>query len=253
MSYAPPPGWTPYCGAGSTPADVWWRWNFDPVLLLALAALGAAFFWRAWAASRPSRAGPASGAMAILAVTFVSPLCALSSSLFSVRTLHHVLLAAVAAPLIAWSLPTRDGRRGPTNFLATPIVFAVVFWVWHSPKLYEWALANDLAYWLMQASVLGSATALWRGVRVAAPPLAVAMLLATMVQMGLLGALLVFMPQAIYAPHALTTEAWGLSPLADQQIAGLIMWAPAAGIYLSAALLILGRWLTGGCGRVLTA
>ena len=37
--------------------------------------------------------------------------------------------------------------------------------------------------------------------------------------------------------------AWDLTPLEDQQLAGLIMWAPAAAIYLVAALLIAGRWL----------
>ncbi|MGR4863609.1 cytochrome c oxidase assembly protein [Caulobacter sp. LARHSG274] len=235
--------WTPYCGAGSTPADAWLRWNLDPMLLLVLAVAGAVLLWRA----PPSRRGLAGAALAVLAVAFVSPLCALSSALFSARTVHHVLLAAVAAPLIAWSLPAarrRQGRLHPSS----PLLFALTFWAWHAPRLYDWALSNDLAYWLMQASILGSATALWRSVRAVPPPTGVAILLATVVQTGLLGALLVFMPEAIYAPHALTTAAWGLSPLADQQIAGLIMWAPAAGIYLAAALAILGRCLKGAPG-----
>ncbi|MDQ8028281.1 MAG: cytochrome c oxidase assembly protein [Brevundimonas sp.] len=61
--------------------------------------------------------------------------------------------------------------------------------------------------------------------------------------MGLLGALLTFADDALYAPHLLTTLAWGLTPLEDQQTAGLIMWAPAAALYLAAALIILGRWI----------
>jgi putative membrane protein len=67
----------------------------------------------------------------------------------------------------------------------------------------------------------------------------VAALLATTVLMGLLGALLTFAPVALYAPHTLTTAAWGLTPLEDQQTAGLIMWIPAAGVYLASALSIL--------------
>jgi putative membrane protein len=232
-------GWTPYCGAGSSPADAWARWNLDPPLLLALAVLGLFLLRRA---STSSARGLAAAALAILFVAFVSPLCALSSALFSARTVHHVLLVAVAAPLMAWSGPS-PARQGAAAALVAPLLFAVVFWAWHTPRLYEAALSRDLIYWLMQASVLGSALALWRAVRAAAPPTAVAILLATMVQMGLLGALLVFMPVAIYAPHALTTIAWGLDPLTDQQIAGLIMWAPAAAVYLGAALWILGRWL----------
>jgi putative membrane protein len=57
-----------------------------------------------------------------------------------------------------------------------------------------------------------------------------------MLQMGLLGALIALAPTALYAPHLATTAAWGLSPLEDQQLAGLIMWIPAGGIYLAAAV-----------------
>jgi putative membrane protein len=232
--------WTPYCGAGPGPAELWARWNLDPWLLTALTTLGVVLLMAR--RNDGQRRALALAAWAVLAVGFVSPLCALSSALFAARTVHHVLLAAAAAPLLAWALPpaTQGGRA--TMLLAPPI-FAIVFWAWHAPAAYGWALSSNLAYWLMQVSVLGSAVALWRGVRIAAPPAAVAILLGTMVQMGLLGALLVFMPRAIYAPHAVTTAAWDLTPLADQQIAGLIMWAPAAAIYLGAALMILGRWL----------
>jgi putative membrane protein len=61
--------------------------------------------------------------------------------------------------------------------------------------------------------------------------------------MGLLGALLTFTGQPLYAPHFASTTPWGLTPLEDQQTAGLIMWAPAAAVYLAAALLMLGRWI----------
>jgi putative membrane protein len=62
-----------------------------------------------------------------------------------------------------------------------------------------------------------------------------------MVAMGALGALLTFSRSALYAPHWLTTQAWGLSPIEDQQIAGIVMWAPASLVYLLAALTILYR------------
>src|SRR3546814_5156702 len=71
---------------------------------------------------------------------------------------------------------------------------------------------------------------------------AAAALLAMMVQRGLLGALLTFSGSALYAPHLLTTQAWGMSSLQDQQLAGLIMWVPAAGLYLGAAMFLLARW-----------
>ena len=227
--------WAPYCGPGPGPGEWLSRWNLDPVLLVALALGLALVLWRASGRER------ALGAVAagVLAVVFVSPLCALSSALFAARTGHHVLLVAVAAPLIAWAAPRM--KVGPLA-LATAVQ-AVVFWAWHAPAAYGWALSDDGAYWLMQLSLLGTAVWFWAGVRRASAPAAVAALLIAMVAMGLLGALLTFTGQPVYAPHFATTAAWSLTPLADQQAAGLIMWAPAAAVYLAAALLVLGRWI----------
>ncbi len=100
------PFWVPYCGAAPLPAEVLARWNFDPLLLAALA--GVALAWRL-AIYRCGRAplAPFIGGIAVLAVLFVSPFCALTSALFAARTVHHVLLIAVAAPLLAWSIPER--------------------------------------------------------------------------------------------------------------------------------------------------
>ena len=227
--------WAPYCGPAPTPAEWLARWNLDPVLLAALAAGLALVLWR----TAGRRRAAAAAAMLVLAAIFVSPLCALSSALLAARTVHHVLLVAVAAPLIAWSLPRR--HFGPLA-LATAAQ-AGVFWAWHAPAAYGWALSNDAAYWLMQLSLLGTAVWFWAAVRRASAPAAVAALLIAMVAMGLLGALLTFTGQPAYAPHFLTTAAWGLTPLEDQQAAGLIMWAPAAAVYLAAALALLGRWI----------
>ena len=232
--------WLPYCGPGALPSELWTRWNFDPLVLVGLAALAAVIVVK----TRHSQSARWLGLAAILTliVGFVSPLCALSSALFTARTVHHVLLVAVAAPLLAWAAPPLRSGRGAARMIGV-FGFAVLFWGWHSPAAYELALSNDAAYWAMQLGLLATATLFWMSVRVSSGPAAVVALLVTMVQTGLLGALLVFMPEALYAPHLLTTAAWGLTPLEDQQLAGLIMWAPAAGVYLGAALLILGRWI----------
>jgi putative membrane protein len=225
--------WLPYCGPAPAPGD--WRWNLDPLLLAGLVAMAALMSWRMRGA--PRILGLA--ATAVLALIFVSPLCAISSALFSARTIHHVLLVTVAAPLLAWTLPLR--RTGSLT-LATAVQ-ALVFWAWHAPGAYASALSSDGVYWLMQVSLLGSAVWFWIGVRRASAPSAVGHLLVAMVAMGLLGALLTFADDALYAPHLLTTMAWGLTPLEDQQAAGLIMWAPAAALYLATALILLGRWI----------
>ncbi len=235
------PVWAPYCGAAPSPGDLLARWNLDPLLLAVLA--GAALAWHL-TIYRRGQAPLASflGGMAALAVLFVSPLCAMTSALFAARTVHHALLVAVAAPLLAWSLPERSLWRKLPIAVWTGIG-AAVLWAWHVPALYATALSHDPIYWLMQASLLASAIAFWSAVRQSTAPAAVAALLANTVQMGLLGAILTFASTALYAPHFLSTAAWGYTPLEDQQLGGLVMWAPAAALYLFAALLIVGRWL----------
>lgn len=224
--------WAPYCGPAPDFGE--WRWNLDPVLILLLVAVTAVIGLRLQA----ERRALGLAAMAVLAIGFVSPLCALSSALFSARTVHHVLLVAVAAPLLAGALPGRF--RGLVLATATQ---ALVFWGWHAPAAYAAALSSDLVYWIMQASLLASAVWFWGAARAASAPAAVAALLAAMLAMGLLGAVLTFAGQAVYEPHAYSTLAWGLTPLEDQQAAGLIMWAPAAALYLAAALWRLGELL----------
>ena len=222
----------PYCGPAPLPAEIWGHWNLDPLLLAGLLAA----LW----IGRPlgARMTPWASGVAILALLFVSPLCALSSALFAMRVAHHVILTGVAAPLFAMALP-----RAPGSVARWAAIHALVFWLWHAPPVYGQALASDAVYWLMQATLLGSALMFWRAVRGAAPPLAVAGLLATMVQMGLLGALLTFSMTPLYTWHMATTQAWGLSPLADQQLAGLIMWVPGGALYLAAALTAASRLL----------
>ena len=63
------------------------------------------------------------------------------------------------------------------------------------------------------------------------------------VQSSILGALLTFASGPWYETFESTTSAWGLTPLADQQLAGLIMWVPAGGLYLLGALALLGSWI----------
>lgn len=230
------PDTLPYCGGAPLPADLMARWNLDPVLMVLLAAAFLLCF------RARVRSGPLVGALAVLVLVFVSPLCALASALFSARTVHHVLLIAVAAPLIALSLSRQSqGRRGA--LAGWTLTHAVVLWAWHSPAAYAFALESYWGYALMQVTLLGTATGFWRTALASPVPAAVTALLATMMQMGLLGALLTFSGTAIYRWHWITTQAWGLSPLEDQQLAGLVMWVPGAGAYLFAALLVAGRWL----------
>jgi len=218
-----------YCGDPPLPENLWMHWNFDPFVLCFLALL-LYFSFRS-----PQRyAGIA--ATAVLFLTFVSPLCALSSALFSARVTHHVLLFTVAAPLLAVFSPA---RRKTTAAGSAFVVSSLTLWVWHAPPLYDLALSHIGVYWLMQASLLFSAIWFWRIVLDTRRPAiqSIYFTIAGLTQMGLLGAILTFAPNPLYAAHFIAPLAWGLTPLADQQLAGLIMWVPAVLPYI-----IVGAW-----------
>lgn len=218
-----------YCGPAPDPGGIWARWNLDPLLLAALAVLALML--------ARSRAGAA--AMAVLFVAFVSPLCALSAALFSARVVHHLLLVAVAAPLIALAWPARRPHAVTPVFL----VATGVLWAWHLPQAYDAAMADKGLYWVMQATLLGSATAFWRAVLAQDQPAGQAGLaiLGAYMQMGLLGALLTFAPDALYAVHQTAPLAWGFTPLTDQQLGGIIMWVPAGIPYAALGALVARR------------
>jgi putative membrane protein len=135
------------------------------------------------------------------------------------------------------------GRQLPAPLCTCTALAALAFCTWHAPAPYAAALSSDAVFALMQLSILASATAFWFAVRQAPPAAAMAAILATMVLMGLLGALITFAARPLYEPHFASTLEWGVSPLEDQQLAGLLMWAPGSLAYLAAAAWIGWRWL----------
>ena len=230
--------WLPYCGEAPIPAEWWARWNFaSEICLVVAAALFAIHIFRDRLRTRP-----ALGCVAVFVFLYVSPFCALGSAVFTVRIVHDIILAAVLAPLAVAALKLdRLSIIGPVGIWTA--IHALTFWLWHAPPLYEVAMSSDMVFWVMQISITATAALWWSNVMRASAPAAAIALLATMVAMGALGALLTFAHRALYAPHWLTTQSWGLSPLEDQQIAGIVMWAPASLIYLLAALAIVYRSL----------
>jgi len=238
-----PRRWAPYCGEAPGP-EVWLsRWNLDPVLGAALLLLALAL-WRVSVRhdATPGRLAGLRCAWVLTCVLYVSPLCALSSAFFTVRVIHHIALVLVMAPLLSFGLEPWL-RRLPAPLGICTAIAAVTFWAWHAPAPYAAALSSDVIYTLMQFTLLASAVAFWAAVRRSGATAAMGAILATMVSMGLLGALITFAGRPLYAPHFASALTWGVSPLADQQLAGITMWAPGSIAYLAAALWIGWRWM----------
>lgn len=222
-----------YCGYPSPDAALASQWNGDPVLLALLASLLVPVL-------RAERRGAAMLCWAALVLAFASPLCALGSALFSARAVHHLVLFGVAAPAAA--LAWRPACV-PLNPWAALIVSTLVLWGWHLPAAYDAALANKVMYWAMQATLLGAAWSFWSTVAASTPAGAASAVAGGAAQMGMLGAILTFAPRPLYASHLDTTLAFGIGPLADQQLAGLLMWTAGMIPYAAAAgLLALGGW-----------
>ncbi len=62
-------------------------------------------------------------------------------------------------------------------------------------------------------------------------------------QSGALGALITVAETPWDPAHAPSTAAWGLTPLEDQQLGGIIMWVPGGIPYAVAALVLFTRWM----------
>lgn len=271
-------------GRPPEPHDLWSAWSAEPGVLFAIgvaALLYARGVGRLWRRAGPGRGIPRwrfhsfVAGLAVLVLALVSPLDALGGGLFSAHMIQHELLMLVAAPLLVlglplipflWALPlewrrrlgrsakvpvVRPALRTMTHAATAWLLYAITLWVWHVPSLYEATLASDWVHAAQHASFLGSALLFWwvllhpARFRRRAYGAAVLYVFTTAVHGGLLGALLTFARTPWYPAYAPSTAAWGLSPLDDQQLAGLIMWIPASFLYLCTALAALAVWLRG--------
>lgn len=272
-----------HAGAPPAPHDLWRSWSPEPAVLAAIALAGFVYghgvlaLWERAGAGRGVRvwqaAAFAAGLLTLL-IALVSPLDALGSALFSAHMVQHLLLMLVAAPLLVlgqplvpalWALPfpwrrglggwwRRSGTaRAGWRSLAHPVtawaLHAAVLWVWHAPRLYETTLTHAGTHALEHTLFLATALLFWWTIvhagRRGRPGHGAGLLsvFAMAVQSGALGALITFSPRPWYPAYAPSTAAWGLSPLQDQQLAGLLMWVPAGAVYLIAAGLLFAAWL----------
>jgi putative membrane protein len=271
-----------HTGQALAPHDLWGAWNLDPVLLVGLAAAGWAY--RRGVSRR--RSSPAltwrdrcfvAGLIA-LAVALVSPLDAVAGVLASAHMVQHVLLVLVAAPLLALSRPTPTLLRGSPPLvrqIAGPghrellrrgrsvlrslrhpatawLLHVGALWFWHAAGPYDAAVDNHVLHVLEHATFLVTGVLFWRVVittrDVDRTPYGLGILLvfAMGMQSTFLSALLTFAREPWYSAYAVTTDAWGLDPLADQQLAGVVMWIPAGLVYVGAGLGLLVLWMRAG-------
>ena len=188
-----------------------------------------------------SRALLAAGLLALLAA-WTGPVPDLADRLFTARMARHVLVVAVAAPLLALALaPRLAATRAGAALASAPVLLAAVefgaVWGWHLPGMHAWARLSALGLIIEQGTFLAVSLALWLSAVLPGAALAGAgALLLTTMHMTLLGALLTLAPRPLFAGCG---GALGLTPLADQALGGTLMLAVGPLVYL-----VGGVWLT---------
>ncbi len=264
------------------PGDLIYTWGLDPLVILSLLLSGSFYLYgikHLWSGAGRGRGIKRWEATAFVAgwlslvLALVSPLHPLGEVLFSAHMTQHEILMLVAAPLIVlgkpviaflWAIPLSWSRtlgswsqakwfvevwRSITKPLNAWLIHAISLWVWHVPVLFQATLSSDLVHTIQHIFFLGSALLFWwslmnskRGA--AGYGVAALYVFTTSIHSGVLGALITFAGTVLYPAYNGTTASWGLTPLEDQQLGGLIMWVPAGLVYIIAALALCAGWMS---------
>lgn len=248
-------------------------WPIDPLIVAGLGA--AVIVYRLGdRPSAPDRSRLFFAGLAVIALALLSPLEPMSEALASAHMVQHVLLATVAPLLLVASRPSAALLRGAPRSvraanrrvqqLASPslrrrmrasspalavITMTAVLWVWHGRATYELAVRSTWVHVVQHATFFTAGLLLWSVVfrsarsRDLPPIVGVIVLFAIGLQTTFLAALMTFSPRPWYDVFATTTSPWGLDPLADQHLAGTLMWFPSGFLNLAAALWLLVGWM----------
>jgi putative membrane protein len=212
--------------------------------------------------------------MVALGLALFSPLDEMAEVLFSAHMVQHLILMLVAPPLLVmgapllallWALPLNTRRALARWWTQRRLLRRVMGWLfqpavawassiaalilWHLPALYQSALQHPLVHATEHLSFLGTGFLFWsvllRPDRARRIDYGAGVLYSFTAGLpsSLLGALLTFAARPLYPIQSSGTSLWGITPLEDQQVAGLIMWMPGGLVYLGAAVSCFVLWL----------
>jgi putative membrane protein len=178
---------------------------------------------------------------AVLAVLSVELLRPMADQLFAVHMMQHLLLICVAAPLAVLA-----GAKLRLSPIAGWMLFVGVFLFWHWPAAFQWAAKYPLTELLELASIFAAAIVFWSNVfqsgRLNDGARALMVMTAAIVT-DLPGVVMLFAPHAICIMPEENAARFDLTPLQDQQIAGLLMWVPANLVFFGIATFLFARWI----------
>jgi putative membrane protein len=247
------------------PHDLALAWQWDPFIVAGLLVSALLYFVgsrRAYGLSTWEKRSYWAGWVALV-IALISPLHPMGEVLFSAHMAQHELMMVIAAPMLvlgrplvayAWALP-RPLRRPaiqPLSSLAQPLpaflLHSIAIWAWHIPAAYDASVRSNMVHAAQHLSFLLTAILFWYvAIRqhVGRKHFGAGLfyIFATATHTAILGAILTLAQSNWYPVYEPLTRAWGLTPLEDQQLGGLIMWIPPAFAYLAAFLWIFLLWI----------
>jgi cytochrome c oxidase assembly factor CtaG len=224
-------------------------WSAEPGAIALIAILGYFYVrrWRKVRAHDGARAAPTwrlwifIAGLAMIAVALMSPVDSLGHQLLMMHMVQHVILLDIVPILLILGL-TKTLMRPVTRRLQPiehgplghPVVAVMLYvgsmWIWHIPALYDLAARNDFVHAFEHICFLSAGLLYWWHLigplrtRLGTGNLGpVGYMVSTKLFVGILGIVLTFAPDALYAFYADQPDYWGLSPTDDQAVAGLIM------------------------------
>ncbi len=260
------------------PLEVLTDWSVEPTVQVPLLLLALAYLWAVRGINRrhPASRVPARRVAAFLAglITIEVALDGIvgryDTTLFTDHMLQHLLLMMLAAPLLAlgtpitvalraaparirtrWMLPVLHSRgvEGLSHPLVGFALFAGVLWVTHFSGIYELSLENNLVHYLEHGVYLFAALLFWWPMVGRDPsrwrlpyPVRLVVMLLQMVQSTFLGIAVMDASAPLYAHYAGLHLGY-ITPLADQQAAGAVMWVGGGLAFLLWSGLVFADWL----------
>jgi cytochrome c oxidase assembly factor CtaG len=224
-----------------------WSRDSDAIVLVPVLLVAYVASLRAYPASR-GRIVCAVAGLTLVFAALVTPLDAIALHyLLTAHLLQNVVLAEWAPGLVVLGVSPALAARlpSPHPLLALP-VWLLTYFVWHLPWVYDAALRRpDSLLHLEHTSYFVAGLLLWWPVvhgRLSSGVKA-AYLFGAFVLASPLGLLLALLPNPIYSFYKSAPRLWGLSPLTDQQVAGVTMAAEQAVVFFAAFTLYAARFL----------
>lgn len=243
------------------PPGAWVVWDFYPSVYLGVLAFVVGYILLAGplrvrfalADQGPSRWewGWFMTSMAVVFFALQGPLHELSDSyLFSAHMVQHLLITLIFPPLFIRGIPgwmwkplVRHRPVAAFGRLWTHPVVAIVFnttilYLWHVPAMYDWALFDHNVHIVEHLTFMMGAVVIWwpsmsriEEVPVLQPGSRMIYLFILTVPMKALGAILTVSDYVLYEFYAVQPRVFGLDPLTDQRVGGLIMWLPGGLVF----------------------